>query len=149
MYAYSQAAALAGQIGKGNLATAKTSSEHVATATAVKAGLFVAISATGGIKSLAANTDVLAGVVMRSVMKDEWNKDELLDVMHITAGDAIWVSIAEGEAMARGDLVHVVAVANGAKVAGSIQKAKDGTNTIATNYCVIAVNGTLALITKL
>lgn len=147
-YAYQQAPARAGELGKGNLASAKTTAEKVAGA-AVKAGDFVALDPAGGVKALAAKTDVIAGVVLASRIRDEWGAGELVDVMHIATADAIWVVIAEGEKMARGDKVYVVAVANGSKKAGTIQGKADATNAIATNYNVIDVKGQLALITQL
>ena len=70
-YAYEQAPARAGELGKGNIASAKTSAEIVS-GSALKAGLFVALNAAGGVKTLAAKTDVIAGVVLASRIKDEW-----------------------------------------------------------------------------
>lgn len=147
-YAYEQAPARAGELGKGNLASAKTSAEMVSGG-ALKAGLFVALNAAGGVKALAAKTDVIAGVVLASRIKDEWSEGELVDVMHIAPADAIWVIVADGETVARGDKVYAIAVANGNKKAGTIQGKADATNAIATDYNVIDVKGQLALITKL
>lgn len=147
-YAYEQAPARAGELGKGNLASAKISAEMVSGG-ALKAGLFVALNAAGGVKALAAKTDVIAGVVLASRIKDEWAEGELVDVMHIAPADAIWVIVAEGETVARGDKVYAIAVANGNKKAGTIQGKADATNAIATDYNVIDVKGQLALITKL
>ena len=147
-YAYEQAPARAGELGKGNLASAKTSAEMVSSG-ALKAGLFVALNAAGGVKALAAKTDVIAGVILASRIKDEWAEGELVDVMHIAPADAIWVIVADGETVARGDKVYAIAVANGNKKAGTIQGKADATNAIATDYNVIDVKGQLALITKL
>ena len=55
-YAYEQAPAKAGELGKGNFASAKTSAEKVTGK--VKAGDFVALNPDGGVKALAAKTDV-------------------------------------------------------------------------------------------
>lgn len=147
-YAYQQALARAGELGKGNLASAKTTAEKVS-GNAVKAGDFVALNHAGGVKALSAKTDVIAGVVLASRIRDEWPEGELTDVMHIAPADAIWVVIAEGERMDRGDKVYVIAVANGSKKAGTIQGKADATNAIATNYTVIDVKDQLALITQL
>ena len=146
-YAYEQAPARAGELGKGNIASAKTSAEMVSGG-ALKAGLFVALNAAGGVKALTAKTDVIAGVILASRIKDEWAEGELVDIMHIAPADAIWVIAADGETVARGK-VYAIAVANGNKKAGTIQGKADATNAIATDYNVIDVKGQLALITKL
>ncbi|HHF6249359.1 TPA: hypothetical protein ACPPOX_000684 [Haemophilus influenzae] len=82
-YAYEQAPApaRAGELGKGNLASAKTTAEKVTGK--VKAGEFVALNPTGGVKALSAKKDILAGVVLSSRIRDEWSEGELVDVMHI------------------------------------------------------------------
>ena len=116
---------------------------------ALKAGTFVALNTAGGVKALAAKTDVIAGVVLASRIKDEWAEGELVDIMHIAPADAIWVIAADGETVARGDKVYAIAVANGNKKAGAIQGKADATNAIATDYNVIDVKGQLALISKL
>jgi len=128
-YAYEQAPARAGELGKGNIASAKTSAEMVSGG-ALKAGLFVALNAAGGGKAMGAkNQGVGRGGLGRP--------------------DAIWVVVADGETVARGDKVYAIAVANGNKKAGTIQGKVDATNAIATDYNVIDVKGQLALITKL
>lgn len=147
-YAYEQAPAIAGELGKGNLASAKTTAEMVS-GDVLTAGTFVALNPTGGVKALAAKTDVIAGVVLASRIKNEWPEGELVDVMHIAPADAIWVIVAEGETVARGDKVFAIAVTNGNKKAGTIQGKADATNAITTDFNVIDVKGQLALITKL
>ena len=147
-YAYEQAPARAGELGKGNFASAKTTAEKVTGAT-VKAGDFVALNPAGGVKALEAKTDVVAGVVLASRIRDEWPEGELVDVMHISTGDAVWVTVAEGETVTRGNKVYVIAVANGNKKAGTIQGKAETTNGIETGYTVIDVKGQLAMITKL
>ncbi|WP_439287569.1 structural cement protein Gp24 [Lonepinella sp. BR2904] len=147
-YARHTAIATAGDIGKGGLANSKTVAYMNSGDTPLVAGRFVALSATG-VAALAAKTDTLAGVVVRTVIKDETAKGELCDVMHIGTADSIWVEIAKGETVARGNKVVVVAVANGEKLAGQIQAKTDNTNGIATDYTVITVAGQLAEITRL
>lgn len=148
-YANTTAISFAGEVGKGGLANAKTTSEENTGETALKAGRFVALS-DKGVKALNAKTDVLAGVVVRSTIYDQWEKGKRLDVMHLNAGDSIWVEIAKGvNDIARGDKVHVVAVPSGEKLAGTIQKTKDTNNTIETDLVVITVAGNLAEISKL
>ena len=139
-YAYEQAPAKAGELGKGNFASAKTSAEKVTGK--VKAGDFVALNPAGGVKA-----DVLAGVVFASTLRDEWNDGELCDVMHIAAGDAVWVNVATGKTVTRGQKVYVLTVGGDGKT-GAIQGETE-TNAIETPYTVIDVKGQLALISKL
>ncbi|HHF5504524.1 hypothetical protein FRC22_05855 [Haemophilus influenzae] len=144
-YAYEQAPARAGELGKGNLANAKTTAEKVTGK--VKAGDFLALNPTGGVKALSAKTDVLAGVVLSSRIRDEWSEGELVDVMHIGTGDAIWVNIASEKTVSRGSKVFVLTTGGEGKT-GAIQGETD-TNAIETSYTVIDVKGQLAMITKL
>lgn len=144
-YAYEQAPARAGELGKGNLANAKTTAEKVTGK--VKAGEFVALNPTGGVKALSAKTDVLAGVVLASRIRDEWPDGELADVMHIGTGDAIWVNIAPEKTVSRGSKVFVLTTGGEGKT-GAIQGETDA-NAIETGYTVIDVKGQLAMITKL
>ena len=144
-YAYEQAPARAGELGKGNLAKAKTTAEKVTGK--VKAGEFVALNPAGGVKALSAKTDVLAGVVLASRIRDEWPEGELVDVMHIGAGDAIWVNIASEKTVSRGNKVFVLTTGGEGKT-GAIQGETDA-NAIETGYTVIDVKGQLAMITKL
>lgn len=144
-YAYEQAPARAGELGKGNLASAKTTAEKVTGK--VKAGEFVALNPVGGVKALSAKTDVLAGVVLASRIRDEWPEGELVDVMHIGAGDAIWVNIASEKTVSRSNKVFVLTTGGEGKT-GAIQGETDA-NAIETGYTVIDVKGQLAMITKL
>lgn len=144
-YAYEQAPARAGELGKGNLASAKTTAEKVTGK--VKAGEFVALNTAGGVKVLSAKTDVLAGVVLASRIRDEWPEGELVDVMHIGAGDAIWVNVASEKTVSRGSKVFVLTTGGEGKT-GAIQGETDA-NAIETDYTVIDVKGQLAMITKL
>lgn len=144
-YAYEQAPAKAGELGKGNFASAKTTAEKVTGK--VKAGEFVALNTAGGVKVLSAKTDVLAGVVLASRIRDEWPEGELVDVMHIGAGDAIWVNVASEKTVSRGSKVFVLTTGGEGKT-GAIQGETDA-NAIETDYTVIDVKGQLAMITKL
>lgn len=144
-YAYEQAPARAGELGKGNLANAKTTAEKVTGK--VKAGEFVALNPAGGVKALSAKTDVLAGVVLASRIRDEWPEGELVDVMHIGTGDAIWVNIVPEKTVSRGSKVFVLTTGGEGKT-GAIQGETDA-NAIETGYTVIDVKGQLAMITKL
>lgn len=142
------ATAHAGDIGKGGLANSKTVAYMVEGATPLVAGRFVAMS-DKGVSALNAKTDTIAGVVVRSVLKDEWAVGEVVDVMHIGTADGIWVEVAEGETVKRGQKVVVVGKANGSKLPGTIQTTADTTNGINTDYTVITVAGKLAEITRL
>lgn len=147
-FAINTAAATAGDIGKGGLANSKAVAYMNEGETALVAGRFVALSAKG-VKALANKNDTLAGVVVRNVIKDETPQGQLCDVMHIGVADSIWVEIAKGEiGNARGDKVYVQAQKESEKEAGTIVKSK-GTNTIETDFVVIAVAGNLAEITRL
>ncbi|EFA29345.1 conserved hypothetical protein [Haemophilus influenzae HK1212] len=72
---------------------------------------------------------------------------QLVDVMHIGAGDAIWVNIASEKTVSRGSKVFVLTTGGEGK-AGAIQGETDA-NAIETGYTVIDVKGQLAMITKL
>lgn len=146
-FARTTAVATAGNIGKGGLANSKTNAYLVEGDTDLVAGRFVAIS-DGGVKALAKNTDCLAGVVVRSVLKDDWTKGEVVDVMHIGTADGIWVEVAKGETVKRGDKVIVLTADAGEKKAGQIQSKADA-NGITTDYTVITVADGLAEITRL
>lgn len=147
-FALNTAVATAGNIGKGGLANSKAIAYMNEGETPLVAGRFVALSEKG-VKALAKKTDTLAGVVVRNVIKDETPKGTLCDVMHIGTADSIWVEVAKGETVKRGEKVVVVAVENGEKKAGQIQTKADTTNGIATDYIVISVAQDIAEITKL
>lgn len=78
-FARDTAIAVAGSVGKGGLANSKTVAYMNEGDTALVAGRFVALSANG-VKALSAKTDVVAGVVVRTVIKDETVKGEVCDV---------------------------------------------------------------------
>lgn len=147
-FARDTAIAVAGSVGKGGLANSKTVAYMNEGDTALVAGRFVALSANG-VKALSAKTDVVAGVVVRTVIKDETVKGEVCDVMHIGVADSIWVEVAKDATVARGNTVYVVVVENADKKAGTIQGQKDETNAIATPFTVIAVADGVAEVTRL
>ncbi|MFQ1046923.1 structural cement protein Gp24 [Avibacterium paragallinarum] len=148
-YANSTTRTFAGEVGKGGLASAKTTSEQFKGKSPIQAGLFVAIDATGGVKPLSAVTDVIAGVIVRSLIKDDFQPNDLVDVMHITQGDSVWVTVGKGVSVVRGDKVYVRAVKNGDKEVGTIDKAEDSGKTVATDFVVINATEHLAEITRL
>ncbi|MCK3654230.1 hypothetical protein A4G19_10600 [Pasteurellaceae bacterium Macca] len=146
-YARHTAIAHAGDIGKGGLANSKTIAYRNTAQTPLMAGRFVALSEKG-VQALSAKTDTVAGVVVRSVIKDEWQQEELLDVMHIGTADGIWVEVVKDVVLKRGDKVAVLCKTSGEKFAGQIQK-EVGADSIATDYTVITIAGNLAEITRL
>lgn len=147
-FAINTAVATAGNIGKGGLANSKTIAYMNESETPLVAGRFVALAETG-VKALTAKTDTLAGVVVRNIIKDETLQGELCDVMHIGTADSIWVEIAQGATVARGNKVVVVAVANNSKEAGTIQAEVDDAHGITTDFTVITVADSIAEITRL
>lgn len=147
-YARNTLIATQGDIGKGGLANSKTIAYMNEGETPLIAGRFVALSPKG-VKALTAKTDIVAGVVVRSILKDDWVKGDVTDVMHIGTADSIWVEVAEGETVERGDKVTVVAVPNGKKQAGTIQATADETNGITTDYVVITASAKIAEISRL
>lgn len=146
-FALDTAISSAGNIGKGGLANSKAIAYMNESETPLVAGRFVALGETG-VKALTKKTDTLAGVVVRNVIKDETPQGELCDVMHIGTADSIWVEIAPGETVKRGEKVIVLSADNGEKKAGQIQTKADA-NGIATDYLVITVAENIAEITRL
>lgn len=147
-FAINTAVATAGNIGKGGLANSKAIAYMNEGETPLVAGRFVALGETG-VKALTTTEDTLAGVVVRNVVKDETPQGELCDVMHIGTADSIWVEVAKGATVARGNKVVVVAVSGNGKEAGTIQGEIDSTNCISTDFTVITVAEGIAEITRL
>ena len=96
------------------------------------AGTFVAVNAAGGVKRIAAATDVVHGIVMRTVFGDSIPNTEPTDVGHFSHGDEVVALCDDDAEFARGDKVYIVATA-GAN-AGKITS--EATGNIATNYYV-------------
>ena len=96
------------------------------------AGTFVAVNAAGGVKRIAAATDVVHGIVMRTVFGDSIPNTEPTDVGHFSHGDEV-VALRDDDAeFTRGSKVYIVATA-GAN-AGKITS--EATGNIETNYYV-------------
>lgn len=145
-YATMAAIALAGDVGKGGLANSKTVAYQNDGETPLVPGRFVAISEKGGVTALTTAEDVVAGVVVRSIVYGEKKQGETVDVMHIGVADSIFVEVASEQTVTRGDKVYVVV--SGAN-AGAIQaEAGDGA-AVVTPFTVIKVVGNLAEITRL
>lgn len=135
--------AVAGDVGKGGLANSKAVAYLNEATVELVPGRFVAISEKG-IKEISANTDVLAGVVLRNNVYGVRPKGEIVDVMAIGVADSVFVEIADSQQIVRGDAVNVVA--SGAE-AGRITKETE--SSIKTAFTVIKVAGNLAEITRL
>ena len=145
-YANQSVIALAGDVSKGNFANSKAVHYLNEGENPLVAGRFVALSPKG-VKEVAKADDVLAGVVVRSDVKGDTPKGLGVDVMHIGTADGIWVEVAKGETVARGDKVYVLAATAGDKKAGQIVKTKTGA--IETKFHVINVAEGIAEITLL
>ncbi|WP_027823437.1 structural cement protein Gp24 [Laribacter hongkongensis] len=138
--------AFAGQISKAGESLARATGEQNVGTTPVAAGRFVALAA-GGIKELAAVTDVVAGVVVRSPVQSEYQPDEYLSVGRVGHGDGIWV-VLEGSAE-RGDKVFIRAVAEDSKPAGSVLAAEVSEKTVPSDFHILNVTAGLAEIGRL
>lgn len=136
--------AYAGQIGRFGQALSRTSGE-VFNGTTIDAGLFVKIDPAGGVDTLTAETDVVFGLVRRSVITNEWKTGEVLDVLHLGHGDSVWAVAKSGADFARGDIAQVVKT--GAD-AGKLEKPADPTKVDLYHFVVVAVEGDLVEITK-
>ncbi|ETD72964.1 hypothetical protein V757_01070 [Pelistega indica] len=145
-YATMAAMASAGDVGKGGLANSKTVAYQNDGETALRPGLFVALSEKGGVQALAALTDKVAGVVVRSIVYGEKKKGETVDVMHIGVADSIFVEVTPEKTVQCGNTVHITAVG---EHAGTIQGTTEESVTIETPFTVIKVVGNIAEITRL
>lgn len=136
--------AFAGQIGKVGESLARSTGEQNVGATVVSAGYFVAMATGFGIKALSAITDSVAGVVVKSQLQDSYAKDEYLSVGKIGHGDSMWV-VAEGT-VARGNAVHIRAVAGVDLPAGSVSAAKIEDLTDPENPVTLSIESDLIVI---
>ena len=128
-----------GQIAKHGQALNKNTCETLTTSKPLTAGLFVAY-AEHGAKEITTAEDVVMGVIVRSLLKDEYLSGEPVDVMNIGEGDGIWVHVGTGENVKRGEKVSPIKT--GAE-SGKVGKALNDDV-----FTVVEVSGDLALITK-
>lgn len=145
-YAVDTAIANLGDIGKGGLANSKVVAYQNDDTVELPVGRFVAISDKGGVKALSAVTDKIAGVVPRDYIYGSRKAGETVGVMHIGTADSIFVEVADGKTVTRGNTVHVVATGD---TVGVIQGEAEADKTIETPFTVIKVVGNIAEITRL
>lgn len=134
----------AGSIKRASSSNDKVWAEINKTSTDLLAGTFVAVNPAGGVKRIAANTDVIHGIVVRTVFGDKIPNTEPTDVGHFSHGDEVVALCADDAELARGSKVYIVATA-GAD-AGKITS--EATGNIETNYYVTelsAGNNTAAI----
>lgn len=132
----------AGSIKRASSSNDKVWGEKNASTEDLLAGTFVKVNPAGGILPLAANTDVIHGIVVRGVFGDKIPASETADIGHFSHGDEVIALAVTGQNFARGDKVYI-AVTGANK--GKITKAS--TTTIATNYYATEVSGDLVAIT--
>ena len=121
----------AGSIKRASSSNDKVWAEINKTDVDLLAGTFVAVNAAGGIKRIGAATDVVHGIVMRTVFGDSIPHTEQTDVGHFSHGDEV-VALRDDDAkFARGSKVYIVATGVNAGKITSI-----ATGNIATNYYV-------------
>ena len=122
----------AGSIKRASSSNDKVWAETNKTANDLLAGTFVAVNVDGGIKRIGANTDMVHGIVMRSVFGDKTPNTEPTDVGHFSHGDEVVALYADDAALVRGTKVYIVAAA-GANAGKITNKA---TGNIGTDYYV-------------
>jgi hypothetical protein len=122
----------AGSIKRASSSNDKVWAETNKTNVDLLAGTFVAVNAAGGIKRIAADTDVVHGIVMRTVFGDSIPHTEQTDVGHFSHGDEVVALCDDDAEFTRGSKVYIVAT-DGVD-AGKITNVAVGN--IATNYYV-------------
>lgn len=143
-FAVNMARSYAGQVGRYGQALSRTSAEKFNGAK-ITAGMFVKIDPAGGVDLITADTDVVFGLVTRSLITDEWVKDDMIDVLHLGHGDSVWAVAKPGAGFARGDIAQVIKT--GAD-AGKLDKPADPAKVDVYHFVVVDVNGDVVEITK-
>ena len=131
----------AGQIRRGSQSTSKAWAEENLTDTALVAGTFVTINAAGGVKPVAAATDIIHGMVLADIYGESVPDDKIANIAHCNHGDEFVALAVTGQAFARGDVLNIVAT--GAN-AGKVTKAAG----IATAYIATYVSGDYVAFTR-
>lgn len=121
----------AGSIKRASSSNDKVWSEMNKTETDLLAGTFVAVNEEGGVKPISAATDIIDGIVVRSVWGDKTPHTEPADIGHFSHGDEVVALMVDDSELVRGGKVYIVAT--GADV-GKITNTADGN--IGTNYRV-------------
>lgn len=122
----------AGSIKRASSSNDKVWAEINKTGTDLLAGTFVAVNADGGVKRIATNTDLVHGIVVRTVFGDSIPNTEPTDVGHFSHGDEVVALCDDDAEFERGSKVYIVATAG--VNAGKITSEAAGN--IETNYYV-------------
>lgn len=122
----------AGSVKRTSSSNDKIWSETNKTDVDLLAGTFVAVNDAGGVRPIVAATDVVDGIIVRSVWGDKTPNTEPADVGHFSYGDEVVALMTESSALTRGKKVYIVATAG--DDAGKITDVAAGN--IGTNYRV-------------
>lgn len=114
---------VAGQIIRASSSDNKVWGEENKTDDDLLCGTFVAVNADGGIKKITAATDVIHGIIVRSVYGDTAKKERHTDVGHFSHGDCVGALYVEGITVNRGDKIYIVATGDDA---GKVTNVADG-----------------------
>lgn len=133
----------AGQIRRGSQSTSKAWAEENLTAVDLAAGTFVAINPDGGVQAIAADTDIVHGLILADIYGETSPNDKMLNIAHCNQGDEFVAVAADGQTFERGDVINIVAT--GAD-AGKITTV--ATDNIATAYIATYVSGQLVAFTR-
>ena len=131
----------AGQIRRGSQSTSKAWAEENLTATDLAVGTFVTINPAGGVKPVAAATDIIHGMVVADIYGATVPNDKEANIAHCNHGDEFVAVAVDGQTFARGDVINIVATGVNA---GKITKAAG----IATAYIATYVSGQLVAFTR-
>lgn len=99
----------AGSIKRASSSNDKVWAEINKTGTDFLAGTFVAVNPEGGVKPIAAATDLVHGIVMRTVFGDKIPNTEPTDIGHFSHGDEVVALMTDASALTRGSKVYIVA----------------------------------------
>ena len=118
----------AGSIKRASSSNDKVWSEMNKTETDLLAGTFVAVNEEGGVKPIAAATDTIDGIVVRSVWGDKTPHTEPADVGHFSHGDEVVALMVDAADLARGKKVYIVATGADAGKITDVAAGNIGTN---------------------
>lgn len=120
--------AASGTIKPGSIKRASSSNDKVwgeenRTEVDLPYGTFVAVNPEGGIKKIAAATDLVHGIVVRDIYGDKAPHNKQVNVGHFSHGDCVGALTVDSDEFVRGDRVFVVATGDDA---GKVTKKADG-----------------------
>lgn len=104
---------------------------------ALSNGVFVSLTTDGGVALPTAQSQSVYGVVAYSSITEVYPKDKIVPVATLKAGEGIWVQVASGQSLTRGDKVYSDTEGKAIKTA---------TGNVLTPYVVLDVIGELVLI---